>query len=255
MLDCTPASFPLPRGLKLSTDDGLPLDDPEVYRRLIGRLLYLNMTRPDISYAVQHLSQFMSSPRQPHLQAALHVVRYLKGTSTAALFYPSGDDQVLSAFCDADWGSCQFSCRSVTGYCVFLGQSLISWKTKKQKTVSKSSAESEYRAMSYTTSELVWLQGLLTDLGVVIPLPISLHCDNRAALHIAENPVFHERTKHLNIDCHFVRDKLKDGFLRPTYVKSGSQLADLLTKALGKDQHFYLASKLGLLFQLPANPP
>ncbi|KAK9690340.1 hypothetical protein RND81_09G121100 [Saponaria officinalis] len=251
MQQCRAASFPLPRGLKLSLTDGELLPDPEVYRRLIGRLLYLNLTRPDLSYSVQHLSQFVSCPRVPHMQAALHIVRYLQGTADAKLFYSSQSNLVLTAYCDADWGSCQFSCKSLTGHCCLLGDSLISWKTKKQKTVSKSSVESEYRAMSYTTSEIVWLQGLLHDFDVSVPLPIQLCCDNKAAIHIAANPVFHERTKHINIDCHYVREKLQEGLLYTSHVRSSVQLADLFTKPLGESQHHFLSSKLGL--HLPRN--
>ncbi|XP_057247033.1 uncharacterized mitochondrial protein AtMg00810-like [Beta vulgaris subsp. vulgaris] len=135
------------------------------------------MTRPDISYAVQQLSQFLSEPRTPHYAAALHVLKYLKGT-------------LNHANSDADWGSCAYSGRSHTGFCIFLGDSLISWKTKKQKVVSKSSTEAEYRSMSQTTSEVVWIEGLLQDLHIHVPTPITLFCDNKSAQYIAENTVF-----------------------------------------------------------------
>ncbi|CAH9127826.1 unnamed protein product [Cuscuta epithymum] len=251
MENCQETEFPLPRGLKLSIDQGDLLDQPEVYRRIIGRLLYLNVTRPDISYSVQHLSQFLSQPRLPHFQAALHVVKYLKGTINVGLFYPAVSTLTLTAFSDADWVQCQFSCRSLSGYCIFLGDSLVSWKTKKQKTVSKSTAESEYRSMSYTTSEMVWLHELLKDLRVSVPLPIPLHCDNKAAQYIAANPVFHEKTKHLKIDCHYVRDKLLEGFLTTQHISSHMQIADIMTKPLGAQQHKILSSKLGLQYFPP----
>ncbi|KAL9245201.1 hypothetical protein vseg_018879 [Gypsophila vaccaria] len=246
MVNCSTVSFPMVKGLKLSPDQGDLLPDPEVYRRVIGRLLYLTLTRPDIMYSVQHLSQFLSSPRVPHFQAALHVIKYLKGTINLGLFYSADASLTLSVYSDADWGQCAFTSRSLSGYCVFLGSSLVSWKTKKQRTVSKSSAEAEYRSMSYTTSEIVWMKQLLADLGVSIPLPIPLYYDNKAAQHIAQNPVFHERTKHLDIDCHFVRDKLQDGLVIPQHVRSSLQLADIMTKALGTQQHQFLVSKLGL---------
>ena len=113
------------------------------------------------------------------------------GKEQNGTYYPSDSTLQLLAYSDADWGRCAYTCRSLSGYCVFLGSSLVSWKTKKQKTVSKSSAESEYRSMSYTTSEVVWLEGLLRDLGVCTMLPISLCCDNKSAQHLAANPVFH----------------------------------------------------------------
>ena len=121
-----PAKFPLPRGLKLTSDTGLVLENPEPYRRIIGRLLYLTLTRPDISYAVQHLSQFLQHPTDLHYQVALHVLRYLKGTPNKGLFYPRLNSLQLYAYSDADWGSCKMSSRSLTGYCVFIGNSLIS---------------------------------------------------------------------------------------------------------------------------------
>ncbi|KAJ8752991.1 hypothetical protein K2173_008726 [Erythroxylum novogranatense] len=237
-----PCSTPLPQHLKLSLTEGEPLDHPEAYRKIVGRLLYLTMTRPDISYAVQHLSQFLSAPKLPHMQAVTHVLKYLKGSISAGLFYPMQSQLKLTAFSDADWASCLMSRRSLTGYCIFLGHALVSWKTKKQSTVSRSSAEAEYRSMAATTSELLWLSYLLQDLSV----PVTLFCDNKAAQQIAANPCFHERTKHLDIDCHFTREKIQDGFLQTAYIPSKLQLADLMTKPLSHDSHLQLSSKLGL---------
>lgn len=235
----------------MSTEHGELLEDAEVYRRIIGKLLYLNLTRPDISYSVQQLSQFMHEPRKPHLQAAIHVIKYLAGTMDWGLYYPANSEIKLTAYCDSDWGSCAFSAKSLTGYCVFLGDSLVSWKTKKQKTTSKSSTEAEYRCMSHTTSEIVWLSGVLEDLGFNVPKPIDLFCDNKSAIHLAHNPVFHERTKHLNVDCHYVRDHLQDGTLNVLHVKSFLQLADLMTKSLSEQQHNHLSFKLGIVSSAP----
>lgn len=158
------------------------MKDPEKYIRIIGRLLYLNLTRPKISYSVQQLSQFMQTPRIPHLQVVLHVISYLKGTSDWGLFYSSISDLHLTGFCDTDWGIYAYSGRSLKGYYVFIGETLISWMTKKQKTVSKSSAESEY-----TASELVCLDVILKDMLGSIPKPIPPFWDNKSAHHIAQN--------------------------------------------------------------------
>ena len=212
------------------------------------------MTRPDISYAVQHLSQFMHDPRAPHFSAALHVIKYLKGTVDCGLFYQSNNVLQLQAYSDADWGTCAFSARSLTGFCVFLGDSLISWKTKKQKVVSKSSTEAEYRSMSHTTSELVWLDGLLAELGVSIAQPISLFCDNKSTQYIAENAVFQERTKHLKMDCHYVRENVTSGFVHLKHVSTTMQLADVMTKPLGTAQHQFLCSKIGLVSTASTSP-
>lgn len=149
MLHTKPAVTPLPAGLKLSACDNSGSADHSKYRRLIGRLLYLNMSRPDLAFYCQQLSQFLRNPTVNHWKAVVHVLKYLQGTSQ------------LKALCDSEWGTCPDSRKSITGYCVYLGECLISWKSKKQSTVSASSSEAEYRCMSTTAQELVWITYLL----------------------------------------------------------------------------------------------
>ncbi|KAL0307059.1 UNVERIFIED_CONTAM: Retrovirus-related Pol polyprotein from transposon RE1 [Sesamum radiatum] len=245
---------PFPQHIKLSATRGAVLSDPEPYRRLVGRLLYLGFTRPDISYGVQQLSQFLQHPCESYWHAALHVVRYLKGTSTTGLFFPCSSSFQLQAYCDADWASCVDSRKSISGFCVFFGTSLISWKSKKQATVSRSSAEAEYRSMGATVCELLWISYLLQDFGIPLHSPIPLFCDNKAALHIMANPVFHERTKHLDIDCHIVRNQYKLGFVAPSFVRGKEQIADIFTKSLPASTFLFLLSKLAL-FSLDPSPP
>lgn len=242
-----PVCFPMEQHLKLTNTDGELLHNSASYRRLIGRLIYLTVTRPDIVYTVNILSQFMHEPRKPHMDAALRLVRYLKDTPGQGILLPAHNKLLLNAYCDSDWASCPMTRRSTTGYCVFLGTSPISWKSKKQKIVSRSSAEAEYRAMALATCELQWLRYLLQDLNIQHTAACTLHCDNKAAIHIAANPVFHERTKHIEIDCHVVREKLQSGLLKTAFVPSKAQIADVFTKALGKEQFLHLKDKLGII--------
>ncbi|GJU12707.1 RmlC-like cupins superfamily protein [Tanacetum coccineum] len=214
-----PNPSPLPTNLKLSLDKGVPISNPAAYRRLVGRLLYLTMTRPYISYVVQHLSQFVSSPKDVHLQAAIHLLKYLKGTASRGLFYPIQHHLQVTGFTDADWASCLMTRKSLTGYCIFLSHSWVSWKTKKQATV---------------------------NLHIPVKLPITLFCDNKSAQQIAANPCFHERTKHMDIDTHFTREKVQDGFLQTAFIPSHLQFADIMTKALNSVQHSFLTAKLGV---------
>ncbi|CAM8920980.1 unnamed protein product [Rhodiola kirilowii] len=231
---------------KLALSTAPALVDPSSYRRLIGQLIYLTVTRPDLTYSVHILNQFMVSPTDDHLQAAHRVLRYLKMPPTQGLFYPSDQELHLTTFCDVDWGACPITRRSVTGYSILLGTSLITWKTKKQPVVSKSLAEAEYRAMAQTSCELAWLVCLLSDFQITVSTPIPLYCDSNAAMHIARNPIFHERTKHVELDCHIVRQYITSGLLYFRFIKSIEQPADLFTKPLSADHLSRLSSKLNV---------
>lgn len=171
LLASKPTALPLDPHIKLFASDGAVFPDPLVFRRLIGKLLYLTISRPDITFVVHKLSQFMAHPRQPHLSVALSLVRYLKGTSRQGVFLQASSSFQLKVFTDSDWASCVDTRKSTSGFCIFLGESLVSWKSKKQSTVSRSSAKVEYRALAVTTTELLWLQQLLEELHIKSPSP------------------------------------------------------------------------------------
>jgi hypothetical protein len=246
-LAAKPSSTPYDPSLKLHDSESPPYNDPYAYRRLIGRLLYLTNTRPDITFAVQQLSQFVSSPNEVHFQAATKVLRYLKASPAKGLFFSSSSPLKLSGFSDSDWATCVVTRKSMTGYCVFLGTSLISWKSKKQSTVSRSSSEAEYRALASLSCELQWLHYLFKDLGIMFDAPAMVYCDNKSAIYLAHNPSFHERTKHIEIDCHVVRERIRSGLIHLLPVPSSAQLADVLTKQLSSSAFSGLISKLGLM--------
>ncbi|KAK6119428.1 hypothetical protein DH2020_046828 [Rehmannia glutinosa] len=245
LLGCKPVSTPFPHGLKLKGVFGVPCRSGHL-RKTHGCLLYLNLSRPDLTYCIQQLSQFINNPHSTYWDVAVHVLRYLKGCPSKGLFYSSAGSTNFQAYCDADWATCPDTRKSLTGFCVFFGDALVLWKTKKQVTVSKL-AEAEYRAMSQTVCELLWLSYIAADLQVQDTLPIPLWRDNQAALYIVANPVFHERTNHLEINCHIVRNQFKAGFVFPQKISSKLQLADVLTKSLGLGDFQFLLAKLGML--------
>ncbi|XP_019460072.1 PREDICTED: uncharacterized protein LOC109359832 [Lupinus angustifolius] len=178
-------------GTHLFQDPFDPYSNPPAYRRLVGKFIYLTNTRPGLSFSVNQLAQFMENPTITHHDAALKVLRYIKGSPSLGLFYPSSSTLHLNAYSDSDWTSCPDTRRSTTGFCIFLGNSLISWKSKKQRIVSRSSCEAEYRALAITSCEITWLTFMLYDLQHLHITPASLYCDNQSVIHIATNPVFH----------------------------------------------------------------
>jgi hypothetical protein len=240
---------PMEVNVKYRSEEGDLLADPTMFRQLVGSLNYLTITRLDISFAVQQVSQFMQTPRHLHLAAVRRIIRYLRGSLGRGLFFPTNSPLRLVAYSDADWAGCPDTRRSVTGWCMFLGDSLISWKSKKQARVSKSSTESEYRAMSTACSEIIWLRGLLAELGFPQADSTPLHADNTSAIQIAANPVYHERTKHIEVDCHSIREAVDTCVISLPHVSTNLQIADVFTKALTRQCHQFLVGKLMLLDQ------
>ncbi|RVW92497.1 Retrovirus-related Pol polyprotein from transposon RE1 [Vitis vinifera] len=245
MLDCKPIDTPMDPNVKLVPGQGEPLRDPGRYRRLVGKLNYLTITRPDISFPVSVVSQFLQSPCDSHWDAIIRILRYIKSTPGQGVLYENRGHTQVVGYTDADWVGSPTDRRSTSGYCVFIGGNLISWKSKKQDVVARSSAEAEYRAMALATCKLIWLRHLLQELRFGKDEQMKLICDNQAALHIASNPVFHERTKHIEVDCHFIREKIASGCVATSFVNSNDQLADIFTKSLRGPRIKYICNKLG----------
>ncbi|KAM1777797.1 hypothetical protein ACFX11_044412 [Malus domestica] len=231
MLDSKPCTTPCHPNQKLLNHGSPPFPDPGLYRSIVGALQYLTFTRPDVAYSVNQVCQFMHSPLQSHFVAVKRILRYLRGSMSLGLCFKPGMLDI-KAYTDVDWAGDPNDRRSTTGFVVFLGCNLISWSSKKQHTVSRSSTEAEYRAMATTTAEVVWLQQLLKDLHIPCHDIPFLHCDNISAMALATNPVLHSKAKHIEIDCHFVRERVQQGSIMLQFVHSADQHADIFTKGL-----------------------
>ncbi|KAJ9549163.1 hypothetical protein OSB04_021706 [Centaurea solstitialis] len=231
MVSCNPCSTPADTKTKLAVD-GEPVPDPTLYRSLAGALQYLTFTRPDIAYAVQQVCLFMHDPRIPHLNVLKRILRYLKGTLSHGLHIKASAVDRLVAYSDVDWAGCPTTRRSTSGFCVYLGDNLVSWSSKRQHVVSRSSAEAEYRGIANVVAETAWLRNLLLELCCPLSRATVVFCDNVSAMYLASNPVQHQRTKHVEIDLHFVRERVAIGHVRVLHVPSAYQYADIFTKGL-----------------------
>ena len=246
MLGAKPANIPMDHKVQLFEEGSKPVDSKS-YRSLVGKLLYVTVTRPDIALAVSKVSQFMDKPTEVHWNAAIMILRYLKSSPGKGLLFRKGGTLEIVAYSDADYAGSVVDRKSTTGFSVFLGDNLISWRSKKQNVVSRSSAESEYRAMAQTAAELMWVRTVLHDLQVKVSSPMTMMCDNKAATYIANNPVFHERTKHIEVDCHYVRDMIQAGHITTKYLKSEDQVADMFTKPLARPNFSKCCDKLSMI--------
>jgi len=234
MSECHPTATPVEARNKLSAFEGAPVTNPSEYRSLAGALQYLTLTRPDLAFAVQQVCLFMHDPREPHLALIKRILRYVKGSLSAGLHLGSGVVDKLTAYSDADWAGCPDTRRSTSGFCVYLGDNLVSWSSKRQTTVTRSSAEAEYRAVAHVVVECCWLHQLLQELHISISISLAtvVYCDNVSTVYMTANPVHHHRTKHIEIDIHFVREKVALGQFRVLHVASAYQFADIMTKGL-----------------------
>ncbi|CAL1409091.1 unnamed protein product [Linum trigynum] len=248
MREAAPASTPLASSATLSLNDGTSPTDAIRYRQVLGALQYLVYTRPDIAFSVNKLSQYMHSPSAYHWKCLKRLLRYVCGTISYGLAIRRSSDPLrLTAFADSDWAGNLDDRTSTSAYLLYFGSTLISWRSKKQRIVARSSTEAEYRAIAHAATELEWVQNLLTELRQPLSVSPTLFSDNLGATSFSSNPVFHSRMKHLALDYHFVRQLVQDGRLTVRYIPTAQQLADVLTKPLAATRFLLLRSKIGVV--------
>jgi hypothetical protein len=249
MVNCNPCSTPMEVRLQLSGKSTSEEVDATMYRSLVGSLRCLVNTRPDISFAVGYVSRFMEKPRQEHLAAVKHLLRYIAGTIDYGLVYPKltkGDSRLIG-YSDSDLGGDVDERKSTAGVIFFLGEMVISWSSQKQKTVALSTCEAKYMAGAAGACQAVWLRRLLSDIaGENVQQPI-LKMDNQSAIALSKNPVLHDRSKHIDTKFHFIRECVEDGRISLEHVTTQEQLADILTKSLGRARFCELRDKIGVV--------
>ncbi|XP_022032108.1 uncharacterized mitochondrial protein AtMg00810-like [Helianthus annuus] len=206
MRSCNPVSTPVDTHSKLGAAAGEDFDNPTLYRSLAGALQYLTFTHPDISYAVQQVRMHMHAPKTEHWNALKRIIRYIQGTSSLGLVLGPSSGPNLLAYTDVDWAGCPDTRCSTSGYCVYYGDNLISWSSKRQPTISRSSAEPEYRGVANVVAEICWMRNLLLELHCPLTRATVVYCDNVSAIYLSGNPVQHQRRKHIELDIHFVRE-------------------------------------------------
>jgi histone deacetylase 1/2 len=238
MASCKPVSTPFSTSEKLSAFEGNLLGprDATNYRSILGALQYLTLTRPDLSFPVNKVCQYLHAPTDVHWSAVKRILRYVKSNTKIGLKISKCASMLISGFSDADWAGSIDDRRFTGGFAIFLGSNLVSWSARKQPTVSRSSTEAEYKAVANATAEIMWIQTLLKEIGIHAPKAGRLWCDNLGAKYLSSNPVFHARTKHIEVDYHFVRERVMKNLLQIDFISTGDQIADGFTKAISVRQ-------------------
>ncbi|GJV21457.1 retrovirus-related pol polyprotein from transposon TNT 1-94 [Tanacetum coccineum] len=242
---CDPVDTPMVEKSKLDEDKEGKVVDPSHYHGMIGTLLYLTASRPDLQFAICMCARYQARPTEKHLNAVKRIFRYLKGTVHRGLWYPKDSSFALTAFADADHAGCQDTRRSTSGSIQLLGDRLVSWSSKRQKSAAISSTEAEYIALSGCCAQVLWMRSQLTDYGFGFN-KIPMYCDNKSAIALCCNNVQHSRSKHIDIRFHFIKEHVENGVIELYFVNTEYQLADIFTKALGRERIEFLINKLGM---------
>ena len=233
---------------KLSKDSTAQPVDATEFRSIVGMLHYFIHTRPDLKFSVGFVSMFMEAPTMEHLEEVKHILLYIAGTLNWGVHYSRGAvDAPLIGYSDSDLGGCIDTRRSTTGLMFFFRSNLVSWQSKKQSIVTLSSCEAEYVAATAAACQGVWLARLLSEIKVEAVRSVVLNMDNKSAMSLCKNPVFHERSKHIDIKYHYIRECVENGQIQIKFVRSEEQMADLLTKALGRGKLQEQRAKIGMV--------
>ncbi len=247
MTSCKPISIPLEQNVKLSANEGDLVEDTIMYRRIVGNLIYMTITRPNLSYAIGVVSQFMQTPQKPHLDAVRRRLRYIKHTLQCGIFYEAKSQLQVHGYTDADQAGNVFNKRSTSGFMFSFGSGVVSWSSKKQPIIALSNTEAKYRGATIAACEVVWLQKLLSDLGQLVDAHVVIYCDNISSILLANNPVYHARTKHIEVHYHFIREKVLAKEIDLIHVSIEDQVTDIFTKALGTDKLKKFRKMFGVL--------
>lgn len=245
MLDCNAVLNPIVPGCKLKKEEGVPVDET-LFKSLVGCLMYITTTRPDMQFVVSYISRFMSKPTEVHLAAAKRVLRYLQGTIDYGIWYKKGGKGRMEVFTDSDFAGDLNDRKSTSGYLMLWDGAAVTWSSKKQNVVALSSTEAEYIAAASCACQVMWIRGVLEELGLHQEESTVIKCDNTSTIRLSRNPVFHGRCKHIGVKFHFLRDLVDEGMIELQHVVTTEQFADILTKPLHRDVFIKLRKELGV---------
>ncbi|GJS47066.1 hypothetical protein Tco_0597187 [Tanacetum coccineum] len=245
MESCDPVDTPMVEKSKLDEDTQEKVVDPTHYRGMVGTLMYLTASRPDLTFAVCMCARYQAKPTEKHLNAVKRIFKYLKGTINRRLWYPKDSSIALTAYTDTDHAVCQDTRRSTSGSMHLLGDRLVSWSSKRQKSFAISSTEAEYIALSGCCTQVLWMRSQLTDYGLGFN-KISMYCDNKSVIALCCNNVQHSRSKHIDIRFHFIKEHVENEVVELYFVNTEYELADIFTKPLCRQRIKFLINKLGM---------